>query len=72
MSMIEPGRPCPLCDVRPDVACRHRAADPNWQGITARPKSKGPPNREFSFLSGIRTFTNPRDGKVYRIVGRGD
>lgn len=72
MAVLEPGRPCPLCDVRPDVACRHRPADPQWAGISARPKSKGPPNREFSFLSGIRTFTHARTGKTYRIQGRGD
>lgn len=25
------GYPCALCSVRPDVACRHRDADPRWK-----------------------------------------
>lgn len=27
----EAGYPCSLCCVRPDVACRHRDADPHWK-----------------------------------------
>lgn len=27
---LESGFPCSLCQVRPDVACRHRPADPSW------------------------------------------
>lgn len=23
--------PCSMCGVRPDVACKHRPADPDWQ-----------------------------------------
>lgn len=28
--VLNPGYPCPLCQVRPDVPCRHRPADPEW------------------------------------------
>ena len=27
MSVLEPGKPCVACGVRPDVACRHRPAE---------------------------------------------
>lgn len=25
--------PCPKCQVRPDVACKHRPADPDWRNV---------------------------------------
>jgi len=28
--ILNPGYPCTLCQVRPDVACRHRPADEDW------------------------------------------
>lgn len=70
MSVLEPGRPCLPCGVRPDVDCPHRPADPEWVK-PVQPEIRKP-NREFSFLSGIHKFTHPRTGKVYRIQGRGD
>jgi hypothetical protein len=42
--MLEPGYPCPYCQVRPDVDCRHRPADPNWK----RPEQQAePPKRDI-------------------------
>lgn len=35
--MTEPGYPCSLCQVRPDVSCRHRAADTSRSmGVTPK------------------------------------
>ena len=34
--MIETGQPCPLCAVRPDVACRHRPADESWRNVEVK------------------------------------
>lgn len=49
----EPGFPCRLCGVRPDVACRHRPADPSWSMGTAPPvtdnRSKPRPGNGHNF-----------------------
>jgi hypothetical protein len=48
MPFGEPGSPCGLCGVRPDVACSHRPADPGW----APPdQDRDPPDRRLLGLS---------------------
>lgn len=32
--MIPSGFPCPKCSVRPDIACQHRPAAPEWRSRT--------------------------------------
>lgn len=85
MIALEPGRPCQYCDVRPDVACRHRPADPTWRKVEQPEGGDGRKNNggdrrskgsrssgEFAQLNGYRKFTMAADGKTYRIKGRGE
>lgn len=51
--MIEPGAPCWLCGVRPDVECQHRAADPAWQ----RPVFEDPPDGRLTNRGAYRVAT---------------
>lgn len=44
--MSEPGQPCGLCGVRPDVACSHRPADPDWTQKGRRMRLDDPPARK--------------------------
>lgn len=46
--MMEPGAPCALCQVRPDVACRHRPADPNWSMGAAPVETDNRRNRDYT------------------------
>lgn len=39
--------PCPRCGVRPDVACKHRPADPQWLKVSP-PDEKGLGSRRGS------------------------
>lgn len=78
MNVLEPGTPCPYCQVRPDVACRHRPADPTWT-MRDPPVPKPDPRRggwnssgSFSQLNGTRSFVNARTGQTMRVKGRGD
>lgn len=57
--MNDPGYPCPLCQVRPDVACRHRPADPDW--------SMGPSLPDTS----TRSVPRPGQGFNFRTRKRG-
>lgn len=70
MNVIETGLPCPFCNVRPDIACPHRPADPNWRGMVDRRPSR-PLDKAHSCLNGIREIRNARTGKMVRIRGRG-
>lgn len=60
------GHPCPQCGVRPDVGCRHRAADPDWQP----PDQPGETDRR-KVGKGSRPFNQHRTisgGGAYRIA----
>ena len=76
MTIPAHGSPCTLCGVRPDVACRHRPADetyhpPVQEEVRKRDTSKSS-SGEFRQLSGMRSFTMAKTGKMMRIKGRGD
>lgn len=45
--------PCFMCNARPDVACKHRAADPEWIPPELRPDAGKMDMRQFN--SGHRT-----------------
>ena len=54
----DPGFPCYYCGVKPDIACEHRPADPEW--------SMGP---EPPAEDGRKNPANHRGGR-FRIAAR--
>lgn len=55
------GDPCFFCGARPDIACKHRAADPEW----TPPRFVDKPDLRKTKISGGGQFRMP-DIKDYR------
>lgn len=67
--MNEPGAPCYKCGVRPDVACRHRPADPEWQALVFEDKRDGRSRPDGG--QGLNFKTRSRVAKRYGRYEKG-
>lgn len=76
MTILAPGSPCPYCQVRPDIACRHRPADETYrppEQTSEKPDGRRSEARYIAGnLNGTRSFRNAKTGKLTRLRGRGD
>ena len=70
------GSPCPYCQVRPDIACRHRPADETYRPPAQEAEKPDGRRSEARYiagnLNGTRSFRNGKTGKMMRLRGRGD